>query len=102
MARATSLDNNIAIFPAESEYHRLSIMPSPFFGAARALMLQIAYPAAAQGIFDHNEFDTDSSKRAIRIFFGVFAIALGAHNVLQLILAITYLKPTRLYCPRPV
>lgn len=80
LALATGLENNVGLFPTDSEYRRLSITPSTFFGAARALMLQIAHPTVAQGIFDHSDFDTNPSKRAFRTFLGVFAIALGSQQ----------------------
>ena len=77
LALSTRLDNNIGLFPADSEFRKLSLMPSTFFGAARALLLQVAHPVVAQGVHDHSQFDTNPSKRAIHTFVGVFAISLG-------------------------
>lgn len=77
VALNTGLDNNIGLFSADSEFRKLSLMPSTSFGAARALLLQIAHPVVAQGVHDHSEFDTNPSKRAIHTFMGVFAVSLG-------------------------
>ncbi len=80
LALSTGLDNNMGLFPGDSEYRKLSIAPSTFFGAARALLLQVAHPVIAQGVHDHSEFDTNPAKRGIHTFVGVFAIALGTQQ----------------------
>ncbi len=80
VALNTGLDNNIGLFPEDSEFRKLSVTPSTFFGAARALLLQIAHPVVAQGVHDYSEFDTNPSKRAIHTFTGVFAITLGSQQ----------------------
>lgn len=80
LAIETGLDNNTGLFPKDSEFRKLSVTPSTFFGAARALLFQVAHPVVAQGVHDFSEFDTNPSKRAIHTFTGVFAISLGSQQ----------------------
>lgn len=77
LAIDTGLDNNTGLFTTDSEFRHLSVAPSTLFGALRALLLQIAHPTVAQGVYEHSAFDTDPMGRAIRTFMGVFAISLG-------------------------
>ena len=55
-AIATGLDDNTGLFALDSAFRRLAISHATFFGAARALLLQIAHPVVAQGVHDHSDY----------------------------------------------
>ena len=50
-------------FPRGSVIRRVNIEPAILFGAGRALVLQLADPAVAQGVEDHSDFKGNPFKR---------------------------------------
>lgn len=80
VADTLGLDENTGLFPLDSDWRRLSMSYSTVLGAPRALLLQVAHPIIAQGVYDHSEFDTNPAKRAVRTFLGVWAVALGSQT----------------------
>lgn len=80
LAKATGLDELTGLFPLDSEFRKLGIAYSTLFGAARALLLQVAYPTVGQGVHDFSDFDTDPIGRGVRTFLGVFAVGIGTHK----------------------
>lgn len=76
----TVLDNNTGPFSLKSEFRRIAVAYPTFFGAARAISLQIAHPTVAQGIYDHSAYDKNPTERVIRTFIGILAIALGKQD----------------------
>ena len=55
-----------AMFPPDSVIRRVSAEPALLFGAGRALLLQLAHPAVAQGVSDHSEFKRNPFARLQR------------------------------------
>lgn len=76
-AIATGLDDNTGLFALDSAFRRLAISHATFFGAARALLLQIAHPVVAQGVHDHSDYARSPLARAFRTFLGILAVTLG-------------------------
>ena len=50
-------------FPKGSVIRKVNNEPAIMFGAGRALLLQLAHPAVAQGVQDHSEFKKNPFKR---------------------------------------
>lgn len=72
-------------FPPDSVIRRVNIEPAILFGAGRALLLQIAHPAVAQGVHDHSEFKRNPFKRLQGTLEATYAVVFGtdelAHGV---------------------
>jgi uncharacterized protein (DUF2236 family) len=51
------------LFPESSVIRRVNLEPAIMFGAGRALLLQIAHPAVAQGVEHHSDFKRNPFKR---------------------------------------
>lgn len=51
------------LFPSNAVIRRVSDEPALFLGAGRALLLQLAHPAVAQGVDDHSDFKRNPFKR---------------------------------------
>jgi uncharacterized protein (DUF2236 family) len=79
-------------FPKGSVIRRVNIEPAILFGAGRALLLQVAHPAVAQGVQDHSEFKRNPFKRlqgtleaTYAVVFGTAALAEGVGRRIQAI-----------------
>jgi uncharacterized protein (DUF2236 family) len=55
--------------------------PAPLLGAGRALLLQVAHPAVAQGVTDHSEFQSNPFKRLIGTLEGAYSVVFGSEEL---------------------
>ncbi|MGD2054554.1 MAG: oxygenase MpaB family protein [Gammaproteobacteria bacterium] len=76
-----SLGLNVAadagFFLPDSIFWQVSREPALLLAGMRALLLQIAHPAVAQGVADHSRYREDPLGRGIRTFTAVYAIVFG-------------------------
>ncbi len=70
-------------FPADSVVRRVNIEPAIMFGAGRALLLQLAHPAVAQGVQDHSEFRKNPFKRLQGTLEATYAVVFGTEELAQ-------------------
>ncbi|MEQ1787872.1 MAG: oxygenase MpaB family protein [Acidimicrobiales bacterium] len=68
-------------FPRGSVIRRVNIEPAILFGAGRALLLQIAHPAVAQGVQDHSEFKRNPFKRLLGTLEATYAVVFGSEEL---------------------
>src|SRR3954462_3095505 len=57
--------------------------PAIMFGAGRALMLQIAHEAVAQGVEDHSDFKGNPFKRLLGTLEATYAVVYGSDELAQ-------------------
>lgn len=57
--------------------HREGVL---LLGGGRALLMQIAYPAVAQGVAEHSRYQTDRTARLLRTLQGILALVYGTHE----------------------
>ena len=65
-------------FPKGSVIRKVNIEPAIMFGAGRALLLQLAHPAVAQGVQDHSEFKKNPFKRLQGTLEATYAVVFGS------------------------
>lgn len=65
-------------FPPDSVIRRVNAEPAVGFGAGRALLLQLAHPAVAQGVQDHSEFKRNPFKRLQGTLEAVAGVVFGS------------------------
>jgi uncharacterized protein (DUF2236 family) len=65
------------MFAAHSVIRRVNAEPALFLGAGRALLLQLAHPAVAQGVQDHSEFKKNPFKRLQGTLEATYAAVFG-------------------------
>jgi uncharacterized protein (DUF2236 family) len=65
-------------FPRGSVIRTVNIEPAILFGAGRALLLQLAHPAVAQGVQDHSEFQRNPFKRLQGTLEATYAVVFGS------------------------
>jgi len=65
-------------FPPDSVIRRVNAEPAVAFGAGRALLLQLAHPAVAQGVQDHSEFKQNPFKRLQGTLEAVAGVVFGS------------------------
>jgi len=68
-------------FPRGSIIRRVSIEPAILFGAGRALLLQLAHPAVAQGVEDHSDFKGNPFKRLQGTLEAMNAVVFGSEDL---------------------
>jgi uncharacterized protein (DUF2236 family) len=68
-------------FPEGSVIRRVNIEPAIMFGAGRALLLQIAHPAVAQGVQDHSDFKQNPFKRLQGTLEATYAVVFGSSEL---------------------
>jgi uncharacterized protein (DUF2236 family) len=68
-------------FPSGSVIRRVNIEPAILFGAGRALLLQVAHPAVAQGVQDHSEFKRNPFKRLQGTLEATYAVVFGSSEL---------------------
>jgi uncharacterized protein (DUF2236 family) len=66
------------MFPPDSVIRQVSAEPALFLGAGRALLLQLAHPAVAQGVQDHSEFKKNPFKRLQGTLEATYAVVFGS------------------------
>jgi len=69
------------VFPPESVIRRVSAEPALLLGAGRALLLQLAHPAVAQGVHDHSEFKRNPFARLQGTLEAVNAAVFGSDDL---------------------
>jgi uncharacterized protein (DUF2236 family) len=65
-------------FPKGSVIRKVNNEPAIMFGAGRALLLQLAHPAVAQGVQDHSEFKKNPFKRLQGTLEATYAVVFGS------------------------
>lgn len=68
-------------FPSDSIVRRVAAEPAPLLGAGRALLLQVAHPAVAQGVTDHSEFQANPFKRLMGTLEGAYSVVFGSEEL---------------------
>lgn len=71
------------MFPPESVIRRVNIEPAIALGAGRALLLQLAHPAVAQGVQDHSEFKQNPFKRLQGTLEATYAAVFGPRDLAE-------------------
>ncbi|MFP5256509.1 MAG: oxygenase MpaB family protein [Acidimicrobiia bacterium] len=70
-------------FPASAPVRRLNSEPAVMAAAGRALLLQLAHPAVAQGVHDHSDFKTNPFTRLQGTLESVNAVVFGTEALAQ-------------------
>lgn len=70
-------------FPKGSVIRKVNNEPAIMFGAGRALLLQLAHPAVAQGVQDHSEFKKNPFKRLQGTLEATYAVVFGSNELAQ-------------------
>jgi uncharacterized protein (DUF2236 family) len=68
-------------FPRNALIRRVSLEPALFFGAGRALLLQLAHPAVAQGVSDHSDFKRNPFARLQGTIEAMVAVVFGSEEL---------------------
>jgi uncharacterized protein (DUF2236 family) len=68
-------------FPKDAMVRKVNLEPAIMFGAGRALMLQLAHEAVAQGVDDHSDFQGNPFKRLLGTLEAVNAMVLGSEEL---------------------
>ena len=68
-------------FPRGSVIRRVNLEPAILFGAGRALMLQLAHEAVAQGVEDHSDFKGNPFKRLLGTLEATYAVVYGTEEL---------------------
>lgn len=71
------------LFPPDSTIRRVSAEPAILLGAGRALLLQLAHPAVAQGVQDHSDFKRAPFKRLQGTLEATFGVVFGSEELAQ-------------------
>jgi uncharacterized protein (DUF2236 family) len=70
-------------FPKGSVIRRVNNEPAIMFGAGRALLLQLAHPAVAQGVDDHSDFKGNPFKRLQGTLEATYAVVFGSRELAE-------------------
>lgn len=70
-------------FPSGSVIRRVNLEPAIFLGAGRALLLQLAHPAVAQGVHDHSDFKRNPFKRLQGTLESTLAVVYGSEELAE-------------------
>jgi uncharacterized protein (DUF2236 family) len=68
-------------FPKGSVIRRVNLEPAIMFGAGRALLLQLAHEAVAQGVEDHSDFKGNPFKRLLGTLEATYAVVYGSEEL---------------------
>jgi uncharacterized protein (DUF2236 family) len=68
-------------FPRNSVIRRVNAEPALFFAAGRALLLQLAHPAVAQGVADHSDFQSNPFRRLQGTLEATYAVVFGSEEL---------------------
>jgi uncharacterized protein (DUF2236 family) len=66
------------LFPPNSMVRRVNAEPVLMLGAGRALLLQVAHPAVAQAVADHDDFPDKMMRRLRGTFDAMYGIVFGS------------------------
>ena len=68
-------------FSKDAIVRRINAEPAIMLGAGRALLLQVAHPAVAQGVADHSDFRTDPFGRLLGTVEALNAVVFGSEQL---------------------
>ena len=68
-------------FPKDAIIRRVNAEPAVALGAGRALLLQLAHPAVAQGVQDHSDFKRNPFKRLQGTLEAMYAVVFGPEDL---------------------
>ncbi len=68
-------------FPKGSVIRRVNLEPAIMFGAGRALLLQLAHEAVAQGVEEHSDFKGNPFKRLQGTLEATYAVVYGSEEL---------------------
>ncbi|MDP1820523.1 MAG: oxygenase MpaB family protein [Acidimicrobiales bacterium] len=68
-------------FPKGSVVRRVNLEPAIMFGAGRALLLQLAHEAVAQGVEEHSDFKGNPFKRLLGTLEAMYAVVYGSEEL---------------------
>ena len=68
-------------FPPDAIVRRVNAEPAVALGAGRALLLQLAHPAVAQGVQDHSDFKRNPFKRLQGTLEAMYAVVFGPEDL---------------------
>ena len=68
-------------FPRDALVRRVNAEPAVALGAGRALLLQLAHPAVAQGVRDHSDFKRNPFKRLQGTLEAMYAVVFGSEHL---------------------
>lgn len=68
-------------FRRDSVIRRVNAEPAILFGAGRALLLQLAHPAVAQGVAEHSDFQHNPFKRLQGTLEATYAVVFGSEEL---------------------
>lgn len=68
-------------FPKDSVIRRVNAEPAIMFGSGRALLLQVAHPAVAQGVADHSDFARAPLRRLLGTMEALYAVVFGSEEL---------------------
>ena len=68
-------------FPKDAVIRRVNAEPAVALGAGRALLLQLAHPAVAQGVQDHSDFKRNPFKRLQGTLEAMYAVVFGPDDL---------------------
>ena len=71
----------VSHFPRGAVIRRVNLEPAILFGAGRALMLQLAHEAVAQGVEDHSDFKGNPFKRLLGTLEATYAVVYGSEEL---------------------
>ena len=69
------------LFPRDSVVRRVNAEPALFLAAGRALLLQLAHPAVAQGVADHSDFQSNPFRRLQGTLEATYAVVFGSEEL---------------------
>jgi uncharacterized protein (DUF2236 family) len=72
---------NVDAFPRQALIRRINAEPAVALGAGRALLLQLAHPAVAQGVQDHSDFKRNPFKRLQGTLEAMYAVVFGPEDL---------------------
>ncbi len=70
-----------SLFARDSVIRRVTQEPAIMFGSGRALLLQLAHPAVAQGVADHSDFQSNPFKRLLGTLEATYAVVMGSEEL---------------------
>jgi uncharacterized protein (DUF2236 family) len=76
----SDIENGAGFCPPESQLWRVNREPVVLLVGMRALLMQIAHPAVAQGVADHSRYREDPLGRGIRTFTSMYSIIFGERD----------------------
>ena len=76
-ASSATVERDTGLFPPGSVIRRVDSESALLLGGGRALLMQLAHPAVAQGVADHSDFRADPFARLQRTLQATYTIVFG-------------------------